>query len=179
MTAGQARVERKHRGARRRTAVFVGRGYENRNGRNTPTAVVPCESDRHSVASARARRSPGKSIDRPRVMIDGSRVIAVVAALSAVACRPVAAGHQNGSSSSSSPPSFPEGFPANYSSATDAAIDVQYASCKIITDRIVATAEGKFSRFCHGICNISTKARVLTVARRSVEKPPADSLRKI
>ncbi|XP_050526986.1 TNF receptor-associated factor 6-like isoform X1 [Daktulosphaira vitifoliae] len=37
----------------------------------------------------------------------------------------------------------------------DAAVDTQYASCKIITDRIVATAEGKFSRFCHGICNIN------------------------
>jgi len=46
-------------------------------------------------------------------------------------------------------------FPDNVTS--DAAVDVQYASCKIITDRIVATAEGKFSRFCHGVCNTSKR----------------------
>lgn len=49
--------------------------------------------------------------------------------------------------------SFLNGLPENFTS--DGAIDVQYTSCKVITDRIVATAEGKFSRFCHGICNIS------------------------
>jgi len=51
--------------------------------------------------------------------------------------------------------SFLNGLPENFTS--DGAIDVQYTSCKVITDRIVATAEGKFSRFCHGICNISIK----------------------
>ncbi|XP_025207559.1 uncharacterized protein LOC112603268 [Melanaphis sacchari] len=49
--------------------------------------------------------------------------------------------------------SFLNGLPENFTS--DGAIDVQYTSCKVITDRIVATAEGKFSRFCHGICNIN------------------------
>ncbi|CAI6358540.1 unnamed protein product [Macrosiphum euphorbiae] len=55
--------------------------------------------------------------------------------------------------------SFLNGLPENFTS--DGAIDVQYTSCKVITDRIVATAEGKFSRFCHGICNINeTNARL-------------------
>lgn len=52
--------------------------------------------------------------------------------------------------------SFGHGLADNITGGSDTAVDVQYASCKIITDRIVATAEGKFSRFCHGICNIST-----------------------
>lgn len=63
--------------------------------------------------------------------------------------------------------SFIHGFPDNFTS--DAAIDVQYSSCKIITDRLVATAEGKFSRFCNGICNISKYnifiAVIVTVTR--------------
>ncbi|XP_050430992.1 uncharacterized protein LOC126839633 [Adelges cooleyi] len=46
-------------------------------------------------------------------------------------------------------------------SSNDAAVDTQYTSCKVITDHIVATAEGKFSRFCHGICNVNeTNARL-------------------
>ncbi|VVC29707.1 TRAF-like [Cinara cedri] len=52
--------------------------------------------------------------------------------------------------------SLSDAFPAdNGTASSDAAIDVQYTSCKVITDRIVATAEGKFSRFCRGICNIT------------------------